>query len=176
MPRWSGGADRGGPVGGGGCTRMVLRDRQPRHQAHRERRVHRPVAHGARRYADVVIIAVLVAAVAVLSWSSHIAASTPTTRRSLCCRLRTWPRGRRRRARARYCRGGAAPARKPGATAGHFAHVVVFVRNSTEDARTIGGSSVRYLLEGSVQSDRTRMRVTTQLIDTQSGADVVDAV
>ena len=46
-------------------------------------------------------------------------------------------------------------------------------RDSTEDAREIGEKlGARYLLEGSVQSDRTRMRVTTQLIDTQSGADV----
>ena len=41
------------------------------------------------------------------------------------------------------------------------------------DAREIGRQlGARYLLEGSEQSDRTRMRVTTQLIDTQTGADV----
>ena len=42
-----------------------------------------------------------------------------------------------------------------------------------QDAREIGKQlGARFLLEGSVQSDRTRMRVTTQLIDTQTGADV----
>ena len=42
-----------------------------------------------------------------------------------------------------------------------------------EEAREIGRQlGARYLLEGSVQSDRARMRVTTQLIDTETGADV----
>ena len=42
-----------------------------------------------------------------------------------------------------------------------------------EDAQEIGRElGARYLLDGSVQSDRSRMRVMTQLIDTQSGADV----
>ena len=46
-------------------------------------------------------------------------------------------------------------------------------RDRATDAREIGRQlGARYLLEGSVQSDRTRMRVTTQLIDTETGADV----
>ena len=46
-------------------------------------------------------------------------------------------------------------------------------RDRAADAREIGRQlGARYLLEGSVQSDRTRMRVTTQLIDTETGADV----
>ena len=45
--------------------------------------------------------------------------------------------------------------------------------NKQQDAREIGKQlGARFLLEGSVQSDRARMRVTTQLIDTQTGADV----
>ena len=45
--------------------------------------------------------------------------------------------------------------------------------NRQQDAREIGKQlGARFLLEGSVQSDRARMRVTTQLIDTQTGADV----
>ena len=50
--------------------------------------------------------------------------------------------------------------------------------NKQQDAREIGKQlGARFLLEGSVQSDRARMRVTTQLIDTQTGADVlVDAL
>jgi TolB-like protein/Tfp pilus assembly protein PilF len=45
--------------------------------------------------------------------------------------------------------------------------------NRQQDAREIGRQlGARYLLEGSVQSDRKRMRVTTQLIDTKTGADV----
>ena len=46
-------------------------------------------------------------------------------------------------------------------------------RDRVEDSREIGRQlGARYLLEGSVQSDRSRLRVTTQLIDTQTGADV----
>jgi len=46
-------------------------------------------------------------------------------------------------------------------------------RGRAADAREIGRQlGARYLLEGSVQSDRTRMRVTTQLIDAETGADV----
>ena len=46
-------------------------------------------------------------------------------------------------------------------------------RERSEDAREIGKQlGARYLLEGSVQSDRTRMRVTTQLIDAKTGSDV----
>ena len=46
-------------------------------------------------------------------------------------------------------------------------------RGRATDAREIGRQlGARFLLEGSVQSDPGRMRVTTQLIDTETGADV----
>jgi TolB-like protein/Tfp pilus assembly protein PilF len=45
--------------------------------------------------------------------------------------------------------------------------------NRNQDAREIGRQlGARYLLEGSLQSDRQRMRITTRLVDTQTGADV----
>jgi len=43
-------------------------------------------------------------------------------------------------------------------------------RDSKVDARAIGqGLNARYLLEGSVQTDRSRLRVTAQLVDAASG-------
>lgn len=46
-------------------------------------------------------------------------------------------------------------------------------RERAEDARAIGRAlKANYLLEGSVQSDRARLRITTQLIDARTGADV----
>ena len=46
-------------------------------------------------------------------------------------------------------------------------------RDRAEDAREIGRQlEATFLLEGSVQSDRTRLRITTQLIDVRTGADV----
>jgi len=46
-------------------------------------------------------------------------------------------------------------------------------RDRAADAREIGRQlGARYLLEGSVQSEPPRMRVTTQLIDTETGSDV----
>lgn len=46
-------------------------------------------------------------------------------------------------------------------------------RGRTEDAREIGRQlKAEFLLEGSVQSDRSRLRITTQLIDARTGADV----
>ncbi len=46
-------------------------------------------------------------------------------------------------------------------------------RDRAGDLRSIGRElGARYLLEGSVQSDGAQLRVTTQLIDTESGADV----
>ena len=46
-------------------------------------------------------------------------------------------------------------------------------RGRATDAREIGRQlGARFLLEGTVQSDRTRMRVTTHLIDTETGADI----
>lgn len=46
-------------------------------------------------------------------------------------------------------------------------------RDHAGDSREIGRQlGARYLLEGSVQSDGSQLRVTTQLIDAESGADV----
>ncbi len=46
-------------------------------------------------------------------------------------------------------------------------------REATTDAREIGRLlKANYLLEGSVQSDRSRLRITTQLINVRTGADV----
>jgi TolB-like protein/cytochrome c-type biogenesis protein CcmH/NrfG len=46
-------------------------------------------------------------------------------------------------------------------------------RGRSADAREIGRLlKANFLLEGSVQSDRTRLRITTQLIDASTGADV----
>jgi TolB-like protein len=46
-------------------------------------------------------------------------------------------------------------------------------RERAQDAREIGRTlKATYLLEGSVQSDRARLRITTQLIDARTGADV----
>lgn len=43
--------------------------------------------------------------------------------------------------------------------------------NTTQDARTVGQQlNARFLLEGSVQRDAQRLRITAQLIDSQSGA------
>ncbi len=46
-------------------------------------------------------------------------------------------------------------------------------RGRSADAREIGRQlKANFLLEGSVQSDRSRLRITTQLIDVRTGADV----
>lgn len=46
-------------------------------------------------------------------------------------------------------------------------------RNRADDAREIGRQlDAGYLLEGSVQSDRARLRITTQLIDARTGSEV----
>ena len=52
------------------------------------------------------------------------------------------------------------------------------VKDRGEDARAIGRRlNARYLLEGSVQSDKARLRVTAQLIDSETGKPrLVDAL
>jgi tetratricopeptide (TPR) repeat protein len=67
-----------------------------------------------------------------------------------CTSSPTWPSSRSFRERRRFVPASAA-------------------RTRARSAKQLGA---RYLLEGSVQSDRTRMRVTTQLIDAQTGSDV----
>jgi len=137
--------------------------------------VARPVTHGVRRYADLLIIGVLLAAVAVLLVRQSNLAGTGTANPAVAVlpfqNLST-------------SRDGEVLAMGIAESVLHqlsnLAELDVISRTSSfafgdrkVDAREIGRQlGARYLLEGSVQSDRTRMRVTTQLIDTQTGADV----
>ena len=137
--------------------------------------VARPVTHGARRYADVLIIGVLLATVAVLLVRQSNLGGTGTAHPAIAVlpfqNLST-------------SKDGEVLAMGIAESVLHqlanLAELDVISRTSSftfgdrrADAREIGRQlGARYLLEGSVQSDRTRMRVTTQLIDTQTGADV----
>jgi TolB-like protein len=137
--------------------------------------VARPVTHGLRRYADILIIGVLLAAVAVLlvrqsnlggSGASHPAIAVLPFRN-----LTTSSNGE-------VLASGIAESVLH--QLANLSQLDVIARTSSfafgdrkTDAREIGRQlGARYLLEGSVQSDRDRMRVTTQLIDTETGADV----
>ena len=137
--------------------------------------VARPVTHGPRRYADVFIIGVLLATVAVLLVRQSNLGGTGTAHPAIAVlpfqNLST-------------SKDGEVLAMGIAESVLHqlanLAELDVISRTSSftfgdkrADAREIGRQlGARYLLEGSVQSDRTRMRVTTQLIDTQTGADV----
>jgi TolB-like protein/Tfp pilus assembly protein PilF len=136
--------------------------------------VRRPVVHGVRRYADLAIIGALLVAVAVL----------------LVRQSDFGPSGAKGMAIA------VLPFANLGAGEGDvlasgiaesvlhqlatLADLDVISRTSSfafrdraADAREIGRQlGARFLLQGSVQSDPGRIRVTTQLIDTQTGADV----
>ena len=136
--------------------------------------VPRPVVHGVRRYADLAIIGVLLTAVAVL----------------LVRQSDFGPSGAKGMAIA------VLPFANLGAGEGDvlasgiaesvlhqlasLAELDVISRTSSfafrdraADAREIGRQlGARFLLEGTVQSDRKRMRVTTHLIDTETGADI----
>jgi len=135
----------------------------------------RPVTHGLRRYADILVIGVLLAAVAVLlvrqsnlggSGTGHPAIAVLPFRN-----LTTSNNGE-------VLASGIAESVLH--QLANLSQLDVISRTSSfafgdrkADAREIGRQlGARYLLEGSVQSERTRMRVTTQLIDTQTGADV----
>jgi TolB-like protein/Tfp pilus assembly protein PilF len=137
--------------------------------------VPRPVVHGARRYADLAIIGVLLAAVAVL----------------LVRQSEFGPSATKGTAIAVLPFANLSAATEGEVLASGIAESVLHqlaslaqldvisrtssfaFRDRAADAREIGQQlGARYLLEGSVQSDRTRMRVTTQLIDSQTGADV----
>ncbi len=137
--------------------------------------VPRPVVHGARRYADLAIIGVLLAAVAVL----------------LVRQSEFGPSATRGTAIAVLPFANLSAATEGEILASGLAESVLHqlaslaqldvisrtssfaFRDRATDARAIGQQlGARYLLEGSVQSDRARMRVTTQLIDTETGADV----
>src|SRR5262245_44254853 len=135
----------------------------------------RPVTHGLRRYADILIIGVLLAAVAVLlvrhSDLGGASAAKPAIAVLPFQNLSTAPDGE-------VLASGIAESVLHQLAS--LAQLDVISRPSSfalghrgEDAREIGRQlGARYLLEGSVQSDHSRMRVTTQLIDTQTGADV----
>jgi TolB-like protein/Tfp pilus assembly protein PilF len=137
--------------------------------------VPRPVVHGLRRYADLVIIGVLLAAVAVLLVRQSDLGETGTGNPAIAVlpfqNLSTAAEGEV------LAMGIAESVLHQLA---NLSQLDVISRTSSftfgdrkADAREIGRQlGARYLLEGSVQSDRTRMRVTTQLIDTQTGADV----
>ena len=137
--------------------------------------VPRPIIHGLRRYADVVIIGVLLVAVAVLLVRQSDLAGSGTANPAIAVlpfqNLSTVEEGEV------LALGIAESVLHQLA---NLAKLKVISRTSSfafgdqqGDAREIGRQlGARYLLEGSVQSDRTRMRVTTQLIDTQTGADV----
>jgi TolB-like protein/Tfp pilus assembly protein PilF len=135
----------------------------------------RPIAHGWRRYADVVVISVLVATVAVLLVrQSRLGGDGADTRTVAVLPFENLSRADDGEVLAL----GIAEAVLH--QLANLEQLDVISRTSsfsfrdhTEDARAIGEKlGARYLLEGSVQSDRTRMRVTTQLIDSRTGSDV----
>ena len=135
----------------------------------------RPVTHGVRRYADVAIIAVLVVAVAVLLVrQSRVGGDDGKGQTVAVLPFTNLSRGDDGEVLAL----GIAEAVLH--QLANLAELEVISRTSSfafrernEDAREIGKQlGARYLLEGSVQSDRTRMRVTTQLIDARTGSDV----
>ena len=151
-------------TGDGGVTRDTAAEGVPR-----------PVVHGLRRYADVAIIGVLLAAVAVL----------------LVRQSDLGPSGAKGMAIAVLPFENLSTAANGEVLASGIAESVLHqlaslaeldvisrtssfaFRGRATDAREIGRQlGARFLLEGSVQSDPGRMRVTTQLIDTETGADV----
>ncbi len=137
--------------------------------------VPRPVVHGLRRYADVAIIGVLLAAVAVLfvrqSEFGLVVRASPAIAVLPFQNLSAAPDGE-------VLASGVAESvlHQLASVAGLdvIARTSSFAfRDRTGDVREIGRQlGARYLLEGTVQSDRNQMRVTTNLIDTQTGADV----
>jgi TolB-like protein/Tfp pilus assembly protein PilF len=135
----------------------------------------RPTARGIRRYADVAIIAVLVATVAaLLARQAHDAGSDRGAQTVAVLPFENLSRAEDGEVLAL----GIAEAVLH--QLANLAQLEVISRTSSfafrernQDAREIGQQlGARYLLEGSVQSDRTRMRVTTQLIDARTGSDV----
>ena len=137
--------------------------------------VPRPVVHGVRRYADLAIIGVLLAAVGVLlvrqSDFGPSGAKGMTIAVLPFANVSTVPDGEV------LASGIAESVLDQLAT---LADLDVISRTSSfafrgraTDAREIGRQlGARFLLQGSVQSDPGRIRVMTQLIDTQTGADV----
>ena len=137
--------------------------------------VPRPVVPGLRRYADVAIIAVLLAAVAVLLVRQSDLG--PGGARGLAIAVLPFQNLSTSRDAEVLASGIAESVLHQLAS---LAELDVISRTSSfafreraADAREIGRQlGARYLLEGSVQSDPARMRVTTQLIDTKTGSDL----
>ena len=136
--------------------------------------VPRPVVHGLRRYADIAIIAVLLAAVAVLLVrQSKLGDDSGSPAIAVLPFQNMGSAGD-----GEILASGIAESVLHQLAS--LAELNVISRTSSfafrdraEDARQIGQKlGARYLLEGSVQSEHARIRVTTQLIDTETGADV----
>jgi TolB-like protein len=135
----------------------------------------RPVVHGLRRYADIAIIGLLLVAVAVLLVRQSDLAGPGSTSPAIAVlpfqNLSTAAEGE-------VLALGIAEsvlhqlANLPKLD-GHFADLVLRVRQRQQDAREIGSSWARVSCSrAACRATRARMRVTTQLIDTQTGADV----
>ena len=135
----------------------------------------RPTVHGLRRYADIAIIGLLLVAVAVLlvrqsdlagpDSASPAIAVLPFQNLSTAAEGEVLALGIAESVLHQLAN---LPKLEVISRTSSFAF-----GNKQQDAREIGKQlGARFLLEGSVQSDRARMRVTTQLIDTQTGADV----
>ena len=137
----------------------------------------RPVVHGLRRYADLLIIAVLLAAVAVLLVRQSGLGGGDTGNPAIAVLPFTF-KNLGTAADGEVLASGIAESVLH--QLGTLAQLDVISRTSSftfrdkdADAREIGRRlGARYLLEGSVQSDRTRIRITTQLINTETGADI----
>jgi TolB-like protein len=135
----------------------------------------RPIVHGVRRYADIVIIGVLLAAVAVLLVrQSQLGPAAPRGTAIAVLPFENLSTAGEGEVLA------SGIAESVLHQLASLAELDVISRTSSfafrgraTDAREIGRQlGARYLLEGAVQSDRRRMRVTTQLIDTETGSDV----
>jgi len=151
-------------TGDGGLTRDTAAEGVPR-----------PVVHGLRRYADVAIIGVLLAAVAVLLVRQSVFG--PSGAKGMAIAVLPF-QNLSTAANGEVLASGIAESVLHQLAS--LAELDVISRTSSfafrgraTDAREIGRQlGARFLLEGSVQSDPGRMRVTTQLIDTETGADV----
>ena len=137
--------------------------------------VPRPVVRGVRRYADLAIIGVLLVTVAVLLVRQS--EFGPSGAKGMAIAVLPFENLSKAANGEVLASGIAESVLHQLAT---LADLDVISRTSSfafrgraTDAREIGQQlGARFLLEGSVQSDPERIRVTTQLIDTETGADV----
>ena len=152
-------------VGEGGVQRDVASDGAAR-----------PASRGLRRYADIVIIGILLVAVAVLLSRQQPTPDQGETENATIAVLPFQNLSTSKEDEV-LALGLAESVLHQLANLGELdviSRTSSFAfRGREEDSREIGRQlGARYLLEGSVQSQPTRLRVTTQLIDTQTGADV----